>query len=86
MNLTEKQKEQLTAVLQGAVFACLCRGSSASGRKALSEIQEKNSGRKCQTERKTDKTEISPERKRHEEKIPCQKEEKVCSHRYPMIE
>ena len=34
----------------------------------------------------TDKTEISPERKRHEEKIPCQKEEKVCSHRYPMIE
>ena len=36
--------------------------------------------------RKTDKTEISLERKRHEEKIPCQKEEKVCPHRYPMIE
>ena len=70
MNLTEKQKEQLIAVLQ----------------EALPEIQKENSGRKCQTERKTDKTEISPERKRHEEKIPCQKEEKVCSHRYPMIE
>ena len=80
MNLTEKQKEQLIAVLQGAVFAAF------AGAALLQEGKLYRRYRKCQTERKTDKTEISPERKRHEEKIPCQKEEKVCSHRYPMIE
>ena len=44
MNLTEKQKEQLTVALPGGGIRSLCRSSPHSGRPALPEIPEKNSG------------------------------------------
>lgn len=44
MNLTEKQKEQLTVALQAAVFAAFAGAAFIQEGRLYPEIPEKNSG------------------------------------------